>query len=82
MISVEEWCDFISKVYFYDMAFQGFASTRFTYFSDESPYASPQLLHAAALKGDLDLLKTALDYNIPVDVKDEVIYKFKSYSIW
>lgn len=72
MASKEKGYDAIERVYSMNIAFQGFASAKFTYFSDESPSATPQLLHAAALKGNATLLKAVLDYKIPADVKDEV----------
>lgn len=64
-----------------DVAFQGFASTKFTYFIDDKPSATPQLLHVAALKGNAALVKAVLDYKVPVDVKDSVICCFLVISI-
>lgn len=64
-------------------AFQGFASTKFTYFNDDTLTPSPQLLHAAALKGNATLLKVILDYKVPVDIKDQVIlfiFKFTQFK--
>lgn len=72
MDSMDRNIDIVEMMASTDVAFQGFASTKFTYFTDDSPTPSPQLLHVAALKGNATLLKAVLDYKVPVDSKDQV----------
>lgn len=73
MDSMDRNIDIVEMMASTDVAFQGFASTKFTYFTDDSPTPSPQLLHVASLKGNATLLKAVLDYKVPVDSKDQVI---------
>lgn len=54
------------------MPFQGFAGTNFTYFSLQKETPSAQLLHLAALQGNLPLLVSVLDSGkVYVDCKDQ-----------
>ncbi|XP_037289472.1 uncharacterized protein LOC119183120 isoform X3 [Rhipicephalus microplus] len=54
------------------MPFQGLAGTNFTYFSLQKETPSAQLLHLAALQGNLPLLVSVLDSGkVYVDCKDQ-----------
>lgn len=55
------------------MPFQGFAGTKFTYFTLQKETPSAQLLHLAALQGNVALLTNVLDSGkVYVDCKDQV----------
>ena len=73
MDSMDRNLDIVEMMASSDVAFQGLASAKFTYFTDDSPGPSPQLLHIAALKGNATLLKAILEYKVPADSKDQVI---------
>ncbi|GFS50447.1 ankyrin repeat domain-containing protein 29 [Trichonephila inaurata madagascariensis] len=64
--------DSVPKTFMFDTTFQGLAGYSYTYFNkDETSKPSAEILHRAALKGDVELLRRTLDAGIPVDSRDK-----------